>query len=136
MDVRVGICEDDQHLRSVLARALQAEDFEVRVTGSGRDAVRVFSEHVPDLLVLDIGLPDADGRDVCQALRAHGVDAPVLFLTARGNLTDKLSAFVKVDNVFDRDPVAAPQTNTGIDINPLLYDTLGRVYRAGLRYNF
>jgi len=43
--------------------------------------------------VLDIGLPDADGRDVCQALRAHGVDAPVLFLTARGNLTDKLSAF-------------------------------------------
>ena len=93
MDVRVGICEDDQHLRSVLARALQAEDFEVRVTGSGRDAVRVFSEHAPDLLVLDIGLPDADGRDVCQALRAHGVDAPVLFLTARGNLTDKLSAF-------------------------------------------
>ena len=93
MFVRVGICEDDQHLRSVLARALQAEDFEVRLTGSGRDAVRVFSEHVPDLLVLDIGLPDADGRDVCQALRAHGVDAPVLFLTARGNLTDKLSAF-------------------------------------------
>ena len=48
----------------------------------------------------------------------------------------KHASFVKVDNVFDRDPVAAPQTNTGIDINPLLYDTLGRVYRAGLRYNF
>jgi outer membrane receptor protein involved in Fe transport len=55
---------------------------------------------------------------------------------ARYSVTDKLAAFVKVDNVFDRDPVAAPQTNTGIDINPLLYDTLGRVYRAGLRYNF
>ncbi len=54
---------------------------------------------------------------------------------ARYHVTDRLSAFVKVDNVFDRDPVAAPQTNTGIDINPLLYDTLGRVYRAGLRYN-
>jgi two-component system response regulator MprA len=91
--VKVGICEDDPQLQSVLARALQAEDFEVRVTGTGRDAVRVFSEHAPDLLVLDIGLPDADGRDVCQALRAHGVDVPVLFLTARSNLTDKLSAF-------------------------------------------
>jgi two-component system response regulator MprA len=43
--------------------------------------------------VLDIGLPDADGRDVCQALRAHGVEAPVLFLTARGALTDRLSGF-------------------------------------------
>ena len=91
--MRVGICEDDQQLQSVLARALAAETFEVRVTGNGRDAVRVFSEDPPDLLVLDIGLPDADGRDVCQALRAHGVDAPVLFLTARGQLTDKLSAF-------------------------------------------
>jgi two-component system response regulator MprA len=91
--MRVGICEDDQQLQSVLARALVAESFQVRVTGTGRDAVRVFSEDPPDLLVLDIGLPDADGRDVCQALRAHGVDAPVLFLTARGQLTDKLSAF-------------------------------------------
>src|SRR3954447_6008168 len=91
--MRVGICEDDQHLQSVLARALRAEDFEVRVTANGRDAVRVFSAEPPDLLVLDIGLPDADGRDVCQALRAHSVDAPVLFLTARGQLTDKLSAF-------------------------------------------
>jgi len=91
--VRVGICEDDLQLQSVLARALSAEDFDVRVTGTGGDAVRIFSAEPPDLLVLDIGLPDADGRDVCQALRAHGVDAPVLFLTARGQLTDKLSAF-------------------------------------------
>src|SRR3954469_18802754 len=91
--MRVGICEDDQQLQSVLARALSAEEFEVRVTATGRDAVRLFSADPPDLLVLDIGLPDADGRDVCQALRAHGVDAPVLFLTARGQLTDKLAAF-------------------------------------------
>jgi outer membrane receptor protein involved in Fe transport len=54
----------------------------------------------------------------------------------RYSVTDKLMAFVKVDNLFDRDPVAAPQTNTGLDINPALYDTLGRTYRAGFRYNF
>ena len=49
---------------------------------------------------------------------------------------DNLSIYGKVDNLFDKDPVAAPQTNTGLDINPALYDTLGRIYRAGVRFNF
>jgi two-component system, OmpR family, response regulator len=89
----VGLCEDDAELRSVLGRALDAEGFDVRATATGHDAVRRFSGDPPDVLVLDIGLPDADGRDVCQALRAHGVAAPVLFLTARGALTDRLAGF-------------------------------------------
>jgi two-component system response regulator MprA len=55
--------------------------------------VERFADAQPQLLVLDIGLPDADGRDVCQALRARGVEAPVLFLTARDALTDRLSGF-------------------------------------------
>src|SRR4051794_2986732 len=87
---RIGICEDDAGLRSVLVRALADEGFDVRAVPGGRLAVQEFSAAPPDLLVLDIGLPDADGRDVCQALRAHGVDAPVIFLTARGELTDRL----------------------------------------------
>lgn len=90
---RIGLCEDDADLRSVLTRALRAEDFEVRATMTGHEAVEVFSASAPDLLVLDIGLPDADGRDVCQALRTHGVMAPVLFLTARDALTDRLAGF-------------------------------------------
>ena len=89
----IGICEDDDDLRSVLMRTLRDEAFEVRATATGREAVQTFTADPPDLLVLDIGLPDADGRDVCQALRAHGVDVPVLFLTARGQLTDRLSGF-------------------------------------------
>lgn len=93
MGASVGICEDDAGLRSVLSRALAAEGFEVRTTASGREAVQVFSTSAPELLVLDIGLPDADGRDVCQALRSHGVACPVLFLTARDALTDRLSGF-------------------------------------------
>jgi two-component system response regulator MprA len=55
--------------------------------------VRSFAQRAPDLLVLDIGLPDADGRDVCQALRARGVSSPVLFLTARDAVTDRISGF-------------------------------------------
>src|SRR4051794_25195673 len=89
----IGICEDDADLRSVLTRTLRDEHFTVRATRGGREAVQTFTTEPPDLLVLDIGLPDADGRDVCQALRAHGVDAPVLFLTARAQLTDRLSGF-------------------------------------------
>src|SRR4051812_17308543 len=89
----VGICEDDAQLRSVLERALRREGFRVRLTASGREAVEVFSASPPDVLVLDIGLPDADGRDVCQALRVNAVESPVIFLTARDALTDRLSGF-------------------------------------------
>jgi two-component system OmpR family response regulator len=89
----IGVCEDDDALRGILRAALEREGNEVRVTASGADAVRAFSEETPDALILDIGLPDADGRDVCQALRARGVSAPVLFLTARDGLQDRLSGF-------------------------------------------
>src|SRR3954447_5278534 len=88
-----GICEDDDQLRGVLRTALEREGLAVRVTATGSDAVRAFSRQPPDVLVLDIGLPDADGRDVCQALRAHGVQWPVLFLTARDALVDRLAGF-------------------------------------------
>ena len=91
--LRVGLCEDDVSLRSVLVRALSSEGYDVRATATGREAVDAFSGAAPDLLVLDIGLPDADGRDVCQALRARGCPAPVLFLTARDALPDRLSGF-------------------------------------------
>ena len=93
MPVRAGICEDDAELRGIVRVALEREGLAVRATGSGGDALRVFGAEEPDVLVLDVGLPDADGRDVCQALRALGVGAPVLFLTARDTLPDRLSGF-------------------------------------------
>src|SRR3954471_4282900 len=90
---RVGLCEDDEALRSVIDRALRGEGFAVRVAETGAGAFRAFATEPPDLLVLDICLPDADGRDVCQALRSQGVSAPVIFLTARDALPDRLSGF-------------------------------------------
>jgi outer membrane receptor protein involved in Fe transport len=66
----------------------------------------------------------------------HMAGAFYLDVGARYSVTEKVAAFIKVDNALDRDPVASPQTNTGIDINPFLYDTLGRTFRAGVRYNF
>ncbi len=88
-----GVCEDDHELRGVVRDALAREGFAVRATASGTEAVRSFADDPPDVLVLDVGLPDADGRDVCQALRARGVRAPVLFLSARDGVADRLSGF-------------------------------------------
>jgi two-component system response regulator MprA len=88
-----GLCEDDDELRGVVRRALEDAGFSVRATSSGTEAVASFSDTTPDVLILDVGLPDADGRDVCAALRARGVTAPVLFLTALDGLPDRLSGF-------------------------------------------
>lgn len=93
MPTTIGVCEDDAALRSVLVRALEAADHQVITAADGHQAIARFAESPVDILVLDIGLPDADGRDVCQALRARGVESPVLFLTARDALTDRLSGF-------------------------------------------
>jgi two-component system OmpR family response regulator len=89
----VGVCEDDDELRGVLRSALERDGLTVRATASGTEAVHAFGAEPPDVLVLDVGLPDADGRDVCQALRARGVTSPVLFLTARDALPDRISGF-------------------------------------------
>ncbi len=80
-------------MRGVLREALERDGFTVTATSSGAEAVRVFGADAVDVLVLDVGLPDADGRDVCQALRARGATVPVLFLTARDALPDRLSGF-------------------------------------------
>jgi two-component system response regulator MprA len=76
----------------VLARALDDEGFSVVAVATGSAALAEDFGLV-DAIVLDVGLPDSDGRDVCQALRARGCDAPVLFLTARDALSDRLSGF-------------------------------------------
>src|SRR6266511_228676 len=90
---RIAIVEDDADLRRVLVQGLQEEDFRVRAFSNGADLLASVEIEAPDALVVDIGLPDADGRDVCQALRARGLQAPVLFLTARDALPDRLAGF-------------------------------------------
>lgn len=87
------IVEDDGALRDVLTRSLRAEGFAASAVARGGELLERALAEAPDALVIDIGLPDADGRDLCQALRAQGMNAPVLFLTARDALTDRLSGF-------------------------------------------
>ena len=93
MQPRLLIVEDDRDLREVLVRSLTAEGFAVNAVATGHELVERAMDAPADALVIDIGLPDSDGRDVCQALRARGVNAPILFLTARDALSDRLSGF-------------------------------------------
>jgi two-component system response regulator MprA len=93
MEPRVLIVEDDAELRGILVRGLAEEGFRPEATSNGADLLRRAFAAPADALVVDIGLPDTDGRDLCQALRAQGVEAPVLFLTARDALVERLSGF-------------------------------------------
>jgi two-component system, OmpR family, response regulator len=89
----VFVLEDDLRLSDVLVRGLTAEGFSARGFATAHQLLERLPDKLPDLFVIDVGLPDADGRDVCQALRAQGVKTPVLFLTGRDALTDRLAGF-------------------------------------------
>src|SRR3954469_7167412 len=89
---RLMVVEDDDDLRSLLRRGLGEEGFDVTALADGSSAL-AHGGAEPDAIIIDIGLPDADGRDVCLALRARGWDAPVLFLPARDAVTDRLAGF-------------------------------------------
>jgi two-component system OmpR family response regulator len=91
--VSIGLCEDDHGLREVLRRSLTAEGYQVRATASGIEALTAFSADPPHLLVLDLALADADGGAVCSALRRRGLTLPVLVLTGRRAVPERLAAF-------------------------------------------
>jgi len=93
IDPQVILLEDDSELRSLVARGLREEGFEVTTAATAAELLDRIGDADPDALVVDIGLPDADGRDVVQTLRAQGVGAPVIFLTARDALPDRLAGF-------------------------------------------
>ncbi|MFJ2158190.1 response regulator transcription factor [Streptomyces sp. NPDC087856] len=86
------VVEDDHGLRNVLMRGLRDEDFGTVPAPERATALRLATADV-SAVVVAIGLPDADGRDVCQAMRANGYRSPVIFLTAQHRLPDRLSGF-------------------------------------------
>jgi len=93
IDPHVIVLEDDAELRSLLTRGLREEGFEVTVAGTASEMLESRSDEEPDAMIVDVGLPDADGRDLVQALRAQGSRTPVIFLTARDALPDRLAGF-------------------------------------------
>ncbi len=89
-EARVLVVEDDTDIADVLRRSLRNEGYEVRTSADGVDALDVAAGFVPDLVVLDLGLPRMDGIEVCRRLRLEG-DVPILMLTAREETEDRVT---------------------------------------------
>jgi two-component system OmpR family response regulator len=87
---RVLVTDDEDNIRFLLDAALRHFGFDVYLAASGREALGAVAETKPDLIVLDVMLPDLDGFEVCRRLRSDGVRVPVLFLTARDGTEDKV----------------------------------------------
>jgi len=88
---RVLVVDDEAYITDLVGTALRYEGFDVAVAASGREALSRAGEFRPDLLVLDVMLPDVDGIEVCSRLRRDGIQAPVVFLTARDATEDKIA---------------------------------------------
>ncbi len=86
---RILIVEDEESISGPFAEALRRAGFEALVTGTAAGALRLAADAEPDLVMLDLALPDGDGRDVCRELRRRS-DVPIVMLTARGTEMDKI----------------------------------------------
>jgi two-component system OmpR family response regulator len=89
-DARLLVVEDEPNILELLAASLRYAGFEVITAAAGTEAVQAAGRHRPDLIVLDVMLPDMDGFDVVRRLRGGGARIPVVFLTARDAMDDKV----------------------------------------------
>jgi two-component system, OmpR family, response regulator MprA len=93
MEGRLLVVEDDPQVRAMLARALRYEGFEVAAACDGAEAMAALRASRPDLMLLDLLLPDADGVELSRRLRARGDQLPILMLTARDTISDRVAGF-------------------------------------------
>ena len=89
--VRVLVVDDEPTLAELLSMALRYEGWDVRSAGDGQTAVRTAREFRPDAVVLDMMLPDIDGLEVLRRLRGESPEVPVLFLTAKDSVEDRIT---------------------------------------------
>jgi two-component system, OmpR family, response regulator MprA len=88
--VKILVVDDDPAVSGSLERALRLEGYEVETAADGSTALHALALASPDAVVLDLGLPDMDGLEVCRRLRSAGDDSPVLMLTARDAVNDRV----------------------------------------------
>jgi two-component system response regulator MprA len=140
---RVLVVEGDDVLRTTLRTSLSDQGFEVVAVRNGAMALEHADEQ-PDAIVIDVTLPDADGRDLCRAMRAVGSVAPVLFLTTPEAVGDRMSGFgpgghdyvtkpVHVDEVIARmgDLLRRTRAEAPVEIGSLRLDPVRRAVRDG-----
>ncbi len=88
--MRILVVDDDKAVRDSLRRALVLEGYQVELAADGAEALKSLTQASPDAVILDLGLPDIDGLEVCRRLRSLGDRTPVLILTARDAVNDRV----------------------------------------------
>ena len=88
---RILLVDDEVAIQRAVAPLLRSRGYEVDVVGTGLEAVNAVADHAPDLIVLDLGLPDLEGTEVCRRIRKHS-KVPIVILSARGDEADKVAA--------------------------------------------
>jgi two-component system OmpR family response regulator len=91
VNTKVLVVDDEPNICALLSATLRLTGFDVQVAADGASALTAFAAFEPDLVVLDVMLPDLDGFEVARTMRARGHDTPVLFLTARHSVEDRIS---------------------------------------------
>jgi DNA-binding response OmpR family regulator len=140
---RILVVVGDDELRTRLRHSLAREGFEVTALRNGGTALKHVDER-PDGVVIDVALPDADGRDLCRALRALGCHAPVLFLTTPNAVTDRMTGFgpgghdyatkpLRMDEVVARlrELLRRAETEAPAQVGTLRLDPVSRALREG-----
>jgi two-component system response regulator MprA len=145
------IAEDDDELRRLVITGLREAGFAADGVATGTAFLSQLESRSADVLIIDIGLPDADGRDVCQALRARGDSTPVLFLTARDAVPDRISGFTAGGDDYVTKPFslaevvvrlhalirraaesASPLTARGLELDPVQHNVTVGVHSKPL----
>ena len=106
---KILLVDDDEDLRDALSeQLLLTEDFDVFAAGNGADAKKRADEALYDLVILDVGLPDIDGRDLCRELRERGVKSPILMLTGHDSDADTIMGLDAGANDYVTKPFKFP----------------------------
>jgi DNA-binding response OmpR family regulator len=90
MTKTIAIVEDERPIAEMIARTLEEHGFKVECYGAGEPFLAALQRKAPNLCVMDLGLPDMDGRELCRLMRKHGVKAPVIMLTAQDSDADTI----------------------------------------------
>ena len=110
MEIRdkIVVIEDDSSIRNLLKTILKANNYDVLVTASGAEALAIISSHCPDLVILDLGLPDMDGTSLLNSLREWS-SIPVIVLSARTHEKDKVEALDLGADDYISKPINGPR---------------------------
>ncbi|GGK47950.1 DNA-binding response regulator [Planomonospora parontospora subsp. parontospora] len=122
---RILVVDDEPYLADLVATALRYEGFETETAGTGAAAVSLAESFRPDLVVLDVMLPDVPGTEVCRRIRAAGSEVPVVFLTARDATEDKIGGLAAGGDDYVTKPFSLEELIARIRA------VLRRTHRAG-----